>query len=91
MVGPVFGSMPESAAEALLAEVREGVKDLRKWCLGNGEEGFVTKLALLEQRVGALEKAESRAGEAEWRFWAKIVGVASVAAGAIEGIATLIR
>lgn len=58
MVGPVFGSMPESAAEALLKEVRESVKDLRKWCLGNGEEGFATKLALLELRVRALEKDE---------------------------------
>jgi hypothetical protein len=98
MVGPERSGVPDSWAEGAIREAAEGVKELRRWFLGNGSEGVAARFARMDERMKAIEakidgieRAGGRATEAEWRFWAKIVGVASVAAGMIEGIAILFR
>jgi hypothetical protein len=55
MVGPERSGVPDSWAEGTIREAAEGVKELRRWFLGNGSEGVAARFARMDERLKAIE------------------------------------
>lgn len=81
--------------EARFEAVVKDVERHRSAIFGrDGNNGLNNRVGRLEDAKGSavsLDTARAKANEAHWVFWAKIVGLATLASGFVEGIGKLLQ